>query len=428
MIRKNKTRSALAMLVLAALLLVACGGNDPSHTGANIRTDELGLVTVEIKDGEATVTFDPERWAEYEEETHFYEEQPGAVEISAVPFPIAAESGKIVDAVICQIEAFDFDPLSDFVLPSILLMMEDGGVEWAIANPFFMTPGESIHTVMRLPFLENIVGLSCEAEREGMGLMTVYATDADGREYDVRRSYEFSQLLKGMWHCGYQYRSSEYEMHMMFGKNGVLKLNKSLLYSDDWGVAYTGTYTLHLDEGMSGGLRAGMLSVDLALASGQDLVYIMDEPETIAGSFFANGGGFEGWFSLYHSDGDPLHVAGGVPMESCTFWVDYASGAQDGEGTFLSSDFFDDEELIDYIVRNVPGARELTDLGMSALVTGEISFMRFEGDCRDVWFGTDHPDQFVKEVLYTVGPWGAIYRYNAITDEWEGVFEPYGAG
>jgi hypothetical protein len=60
---------------------------------------------------------------------------------------------------------------------------------------------------------------------------------------------------------------------------------------------------------------------------------------------------------------------------------------------------------------------------MSTLVTGEVSLIRFDGECRDVWLGTDHDEQFVREILYTVGPWGSIYEYDPEDDYWEQVHD-----
>jgi SpoU rRNA methylase family enzyme len=93
-------------------------------------------------------------------------------------------------------------------------------------------------------------------------------------------------------------------------------------------------------------------------------------------------------------------------------------GSPGGDG--IDSLDFTEDELIDYLLFEVPEAYEnVMDLGMSVLVTGEITQIPGEGVCRDIWLGTDEEGKFTREILYTVGETGNIYRYDPLKDTWE---------
>lgn len=79
-----------------------------------------------------------------------------------------------------------------------------------------------------------------------------------------------------------------------------------------------------------------------------------------------------------------------------------------------------DNKLVEYVLAEAPAANEAVNMhGMKALVTGEFTQLHNEGNCRDVWFGTNLKGKFTKELLYTVGESGAVYYYNPMLDEWD---------
>jgi hypothetical protein len=414
---------AVALLLIVALF-AGCGGNpQPQEDAVIVRTDPLGLVTVTIEDGEATVSFHPEVWEEYADETLVYETAEAYMP-SEGPFPVYTNYGVVKDAVVGQVPAMNINHMSDFVLPSVFLLMENGTVEWAVPNPFELYPewGE-VETIATLRHLNDIVALSYESDKEGIGEMTVYAEDASGLHYDVRVAQKLNGLYSGLYRHTYENNGSTYTLDLMFGKNGNMKLHNHLRDSTDWEVMYAGTYTLHLDEEASKGMRPGMLSVDLSLASLQDLLMVADSPESIRGDF-ALDVPFSQGMDVYAMGGDPLLEINGQAQDFLSFWHEADAGTIVlGDDVYMSTDFMTDDELALYVVDRVESAWEMAGRGMSTLVTGEVSLIRFDGECRDVWLGTDHDEQFVREILYTVGPWGSIYEYDPEDDYWEQVHD-----
>ena len=79
-----------------------------------------------------------------------------------------------------------------------------------------------------------------------------------------------------------------------------------------------------------------------------------------------------------------------------------------------------DEELVEYLLSEVPAAYEMVRVmavPMKALVTGETT--ELDGACRDIWLGTELDEKFTREILYTVSPSGKIYEYDPLGDNWE---------
>lgn len=78
----------------------------------------------------------------------------------------------------------------------------------------------------------------------------------------------------------------------------------------------------------------------------------------------------------------------------------------------------DSDDLVSYLIAMVDKADELVNKhGMSALVTGET--VELDGVvCRIVILGTDHDNQFVREIYYAISYEGEIYEYDPIEDVW----------
>lgn len=415
--------AAAALLLIAMLALSACGSGDAELSGDIVRTDPEGLVTLTIDDGEAFVTFDPDRWASLAE-IDAGELLMELFEPTDETFTIETFSGRVKDGIVSPIEGFGINPLTDVDVPVIVLLMEDGSVEWLSPSPYFAFPGERLHSVTRLPYLPDIVALESGTSAEGIGAPTVFAEDEQGLHYDIRLPYRYSELTAGPWICTVSDSEGDYGLQLLLGQNGVAKFRKTRTMPVGFDAEYTGTYILHLDEESSLGRRAGMLTLDLELASGQRLHEIMDAPESISGDFFLDSEAFEGWIGLGAGAGDPLFLMDGEPVDYCDFWMDYEADPLPGT-EMMSADFLDNEDLIRYITRHVPEAkRNFEELGMSAMVSDERSFIPHDGLCRDVWFGTDHEEQFVRELLYAVGSAGAIYEFDVVADSWDMLFVP----
>lgn len=322
--KHNRIFLALTLLVLTALLCAACGGGGgdepPVTTDPIVRTDALGLVTVTITGGEAVVTYHPERWEDFADETLVYE----TAEVYApsdAPFPVNTINGKIKDVIVEQIEAFSFNHMSDFVLPSLVLLIEDGSVELAMPSPFLLYPGyDEIDSYLVLPIPETVVALSAEPIGEGVGGTTVIAETESGLHYDLRHVYRYRALDDGVWASHNLGEGSEHKAWLWFGEDGRASLIKRHLYDEDWSAVYAGTYMMHLDEEMSRGLMPGMLSLELALVDAEGGALDEALPERIEGSYFLDYYGAQGWLDLYLSDGDALHDIGGVPVTHCGFW------------------------------------------------------------------------------------------------------------
>ena len=92
---------------------------------------------------------------------------------------------------------------------------------------------------------------------------------------------------------------------------------------------------------------------------------------------------------------------------------------EDGMGDFeYSSEDFYRDELIRHVLGNVESAAEMVnEHGMSVLVTGET--IELDGKvCEIVILGTNHADQFVREIYYAVYNLEDIYRYDPVDDLW----------
>ncbi len=201
--KKHDKRTLILLLLTAVLVFTACGGNggadEPENADPIVRTDQLGLVTVTITDGDAVVTFDPDRWEEFSDETLVYETAEVYLP-SAEPFPVNTINGKIKDVVVEQVEAFSFNFMSDFVLPSLMFLMEDGSVELAAPNPFRLYPGyDEIDSDRVLPVPESVVALSFESIAEGIGGKTIVAEAESGLHYDLRHVHKYMKLDDGVW-------------------------------------------------------------------------------------------------------------------------------------------------------------------------------------------------------------------------------------
>ena len=80
------------------------------------------------------------------------------------------------------------------------------------------------------------------------------------------------------------------------------------------------------------------------------------------------------------------------------------------------------EALIYEIIENdVEEIREYLNAGMAILLTGETAVIEDE-ECYLVILGTNHEDNFVREVMYAVNTiTRQVYRFDVLNDAWEPV-------
>ena len=83
---------------------------------------------------------------------------------------------------------------------------------------------------------------------------------------------------------------------------------------------------------------------------------------------------------------------------------------------FVSLDPPPDEERAALLLEECDEVRLMQEDGMTMLFDGTQQV--FERWATLVWLGTDHGDQFVREVLYAVTSDSVVYRFDAVQDEW----------
>ena len=300
----------LLMLLFGIIGLAGCGGNpSPSDTaepsGASdgddslIRTDNEGLVTVTVKDGKAGLSFDLDKWIELHDEILTI--SPDVSDISQLgkgPFEIAGLSGKVKDACVGKVGVLDNHDYKNFVFPAVMLLMEDGSLEYTLADPL---SGDLISSAGKLPWLKNIVSLSYEQKGEGLGDMTIYADDADGLRYDTGLLGGFMNVFDYDWVAEL---GNDACCTLSFSENGEVTLGAGWIGSEITD-SYPGTYTIYLAENAADGQRPGVISFAF--------------PTFKSGTYFFEADAY--YLKLWISDGDPFCVDdGGSAVESYEFW------------------------------------------------------------------------------------------------------------
>lgn len=91
-----------------------------------------------------------------------------------------------------------------------------------------------------------------------------------------------------------------------------------------------------------------------------------------------------------------------------------------GHEIFVVETIVDDEELINYLLNESYEAYRYAyemDPPFDVLVSGEETWLEGEW-CRDVWFGTNHGDQFTREIQFAIAPSGAVYKNDVMGGAW----------
>ena len=153
-----------------------------------VRQDEEGLVSVRIEDGKAEVLFDLDRWETLYNisdriDTSFYDPDL----LREGPFRIEGLSGRVRDACIGKVKMLDHKHYENFTVPSVVLLMEDGTLEYFLADPYIGDYEWVFYSQGRLPWLKDIVSLAYGQDGDGFGDMTIFAWDSQGMLFDIRR-------------------------------------------------------------------------------------------------------------------------------------------------------------------------------------------------------------------------------------------------
>ena len=446
------TAVTILMIALCVCTLSACGqkeensnplpvpslpivSEEPEPEENNLLTDEEGLVQVSIENGSASISFDLARWDSLYgilQPSKAFSYQEGYMDptnLSEGPFPISGLTGKVKDAVIAQMESLDWMGYPSFVTPAVILLMEDGSVEWLLADPYSAAVSAEMDSDYRpytsygrLPLIEKVHNLSYETEDEGRGDITVYAVTGDGLRYNLRILCNMMTLFDDVWTCVLRSPMEQYAPplygYMTFYEDG------NILYDVIEGSYYTGypyeswvgKYELILAEDQL--YPPGTIVFDMEL---NWWVYEWDEESDCSNQqytphikgtyrFDAYAGGT---IDLFLNDGDDLYPYKEENPELYTFLFGDYVGWTDSFSNMT------DEELVGWLTSQVPEAYEwIYTYGMTPLITGDYTQFT-DGDVgRDIWLGTDSGGKFTREILYSIGMYGAIYEYDAVGDRW----------
>ena len=219
------------------------------------------------------------------------------------------------------------------------------------------------------------------------------------------------------WYCVLQEAdvSSEITGYLRLEEDGRAAFD----YGDGYGpagmgmVMYRGRW--HTEPGKDGPGQPWSLVLDLALDcaafEGQEGV-TNTKNSTYAYELYGEG------LILTYIDGDPLYFdpySGDDPPPEYLFIWD---GPESEEFDLWK---MSDSELSLYMRVSTNDAADYFDLGMKALVSGDLTELPNGEVGRDVWLGTDHDENFVKEVLFAVSISGATFKYDPVTDDWSKV-------
>lgn len=157
--------------------------------------DEEGLVQVRIVNGAAELSFDLERW----EALHGLKPEEHEGVLHKGPFDIISAHGAIKDACIVQVPEMDTRHRhEEFVTPTVMLLMEDGSLEYLLADPLEDRMDDCYYSYGPLPWLKQIESLSYQSASEGLS-PTIFATDSSGFRYNAIRAARYCFIFYGDW-------------------------------------------------------------------------------------------------------------------------------------------------------------------------------------------------------------------------------------
>ena len=400
---KKQTTAIILVLVITGLF--GCEAR-----GGVIR-DAEGLVELRIENGAAKLSFDLDKW---EKLYHIKAYAANAEEYFGVtlkngPFPITGLSGRVKDACIGRVAALD--PYAEGItMPAVLLLMEDGSLEWLHADPlgwFGSNPSApGFESFGRLPWLKDIVSLSYE--KDSAGEMTIIAKDKGGLRCDVRTFCCLVTVFDYEW--VYEIGPAGEDTECIFlelKEDGGISVRKGLLRLGDAYVFYTGKYTV------SPAGDKPVLSMELWDEWELDMSNPdFSSPPLLSGKYFFKSDGV--YFTLDLSEGDPLHSLNGKPVKGYQFWQPDLEAGPGGD--IFSTGIAD--EVLDIVKNYCEETINYLKKGMTAFCTGDYEII--DGNfCWKVALGTDHDENFVIEFIYAVDlDSKQVYRFDVLENRW----------
>ena len=298
---------------------------------AIVRRDTDGLVEVRIEGGKAELTFNLAQWDKLYGIYDIYDalEHTDSALLREDPYEINFYSDVgCKDVCIATIPSLNA-AFYEFSTVTVIFLMEDGTVEHLPVFPYpdekNAPPVTNYTTYGFLPWVKDIASLSYEPEDEGIGDMTIYAIDKEGRRYDVRDFWHLSYIFDGEWvyETGIVHDGDIHCLTFKFNEDGTLSMRSELRYIGDANALFTGKYTV--SGSVAGGKPVMFLELwnefDLDM-SDRDLTW---PPDLKGEYFFSSDGEF---FTLYLAEGDALHYAeDGTPVLTYPLEKEWASCA-----------------------------------------------------------------------------------------------------
>ena len=282
--------------------------------------DKDGLVTLRVSGGAAEIRLNPERW----ESLYGVDDLKMDFSNPDKFIPVYTDNGKIREACIGTVSQFSewSGMWNDFPSPVIMMIMEDGTIEWAGVDPYaFETYHPFFYSHGALPWLEDIVSLKfSENNGKGIGEPTIYATDADGLRYDL--SELFTHALTDMrnlgWYCTLESQDQNLERLGYLNINGDGTASFEIKSDNAMLSRYEGSYELILAEDQK--YPPGVLVLDLRLKESEGPQ--LGRHQSIKGSFFCEMGVQDLFMQLLPNDGDSLNVGAENPQMEYWFQTD----------------------------------------------------------------------------------------------------------
>ncbi len=415
----------LVLMLLLCIFLTGCGDKPKPVVGDNgevtgeVRTnwtDDKGLITIRKEDCKYYIYYDLEKWEEIHDITKVTEEEYLYHTLADRELLIDGIDEGIKDIAIVSIDGYGGSYILKNDFPIIFMLMDSGKVTWMFGYPPMdgeVYDGEQYvqeeqYSYGYLPYLEDIVSFSYEKDGEGIGALTLFAIDKEGLRYDMRHILDYSPLVYGQWNT---FPSIEHDGEFDAITIFLTEEGDATMYKTKDGreveIRYEGTYEIYLDDSSSKGYRAPSITLDVKLAEKMPEDYKTDV--SFKGTFLM-AIDEEANISFYHIDGDTFKKG----VDSFTFTMDEYEGEYSGFNIW----YLMDEEFIEYFLNVMPEVRDKVEKhGMALLVEGSTDLTDY-GLCRDISLGTNHADNFVREIHYTVTEFGIVFEYNPLDDLW----------
>jgi hypothetical protein len=414
--------------------------DDSESSDVIIREDPDGLFRVIIKDGNAELEYNMDKWVKlpgYDDYMGYFD----IPEINGGPFSIlTSDQRKFIDAcagILSPEKAGSFYN-GEGMYPSLIFLMEDGTLEYTIPDLVHSNMCADMeineYTLGPICWLKNISSISYESD--GNGGMTVYAKDLSGVRYDVRVPMDLSNILWNVWVYSFD-ENYPYNSYIELAPDGTATL--MIGPSDREGVVYyKGTYEITPVENTRKDNRMGTVTLNYYYDRIWDGEEGLERAEII-GKYYINyvdDGVMDPHIELQFIDGSPLEFDYDYkPVEYYTLWQLYTDYEYYDEGVDgVGRDVFEmiDDELIDYVISQAPEISERMNMrgggNLKVIVPGDIrEDVPNEGRCRDVWLVWYGAEEYDIIIIYTVSTSGAVYEYDS-TEGWKWVdpsYHPY---